>query len=274
MSIKNILLHLATDDARKDRLGIASTLARRHQAHLEVMFMTSASSMPAAVVGRGASAAYLAEARLLNEEHKEKVETEVRAKCDDEDITYTFVAAHGDHNKLLAERSHYADLVVLHQDHGVAFHDHVGLHSHDELVTMTTCAVLIIPHGWDQHDVGRHVLVAWKDSKEASRAIRDAIVFLEQADKVTILTCEKGEGGQTIPEELLVYLHRHGIEANAIHHDHVGDVAQNILGTAKDIGADCICMGAYGHSRISEAIFGGVTKRVLKHAEIPLLMSH
>src|SRR3546814_3101127 len=73
--------------------------------------------------------------------------------------------------------------------------DYVGLHKPDQLLMESACPVLIIPKGWSGQPIGRRVLIAWKDTREASHAVREALPFLEQAEKIFVLTGDERERG-------------------------------------------------------------------------------
>ena len=124
---------------------------------------------------------------------------------------------------------------------------------------------------------GRRVLIAWNGSRESARAVKDALPFLEKAERVTVLCVGQTRAGANIRpgEEVTRYLGYHGIEASLDNIDEgsmtVGDA---ILMHQGDIGADMLVMGGYGHSRLREFVLGGVTKRILERCPTPVLMSH
>ncbi|CAL8980924.1 hypothetical protein RHODGE_RHODGE_00058 [Rhodoplanes serenus] len=124
--------------------------------------------------------------------------------------------------------------------------------------------------------VGRHVLIAWNCSTEQARATASAMPFLARAERVTILTVE----GAVVPgpsaEQLAGNLARHGIKATLIN-TQGGDnrtAGPTILEHAARLGCDLIVKGAYTQSRLRQMIFGGTTRHILTHAEIPVLTTH
>jgi nucleotide-binding universal stress UspA family protein len=125
--------------------------------------------------------------------------------------------------------------------------------------------------------IGRKVVIAWNGSRESARAVQDALPILERADAVHVVCVAQASPGSNLPPgaELARYLGCHGIEASL---DNINDstlsVGDTILGHIKDLGADLLVMGAYGHSRLREFVLGGVTKRILAHTPVPVLMSH
>lgn len=275
MAIKTILLHMAPDEARHGRLSAAMRLAERHGAFLEIAYMTKPAHMPAGATGRGASAAYIAEATRIARERAEGIENEVREVCNAGSIDWQFQAVEGDHNQILAEMGHYADLIVVSRDHGLTLEDYVGLHTPDDLLVMATSPVLLLPKQMKPDaTIGENVLVAWKDTREAARAVRDSLYLLKQAKEVQVLTSDKPRHRFEESKKLLTYLERHEINANPLSDIHEGRAGEIILSYAEDYKTDMIVMGSYGHSRWREIFWGGTTHHMLKHSPVPLFMAH
>jgi nucleotide-binding universal stress UspA family protein len=121
------------------------------------------------------------------------------------------------------------------------------------------------------------VLVCWDGSRNASRAIADALPFLERAKAVDVLVVGKGrDRGDEIPgADIAQHLARHSLNVDLkriVAAD--TDVANTILSYAADSSADLIVMGGYGHSRLREFVLGGATRGILQTMTIPTLMSH
>jgi nucleotide-binding universal stress UspA family protein len=137
--------------------------------------------------------------------------------------------------------------------------------------------VLIIPHSGRHPTVGRRAVIAWKGSREAARAVFDALPLLREAQAVSILEIkERGDDGARAPDtSIAAALGRHGIKPE-VRTSIVSDISvgDEILSRAADLDADLLVMGAYGHSRIRELVFGGVTRHIAKHMTLPTLLSH
>ncbi len=122
--------------------------------------------------------------------------------------------------------------------------------------------------------VGAPIAVAWNGSLEADRAIGDAMPFLQEASKVTIILGEE-DRRKADPGVLADYLARHGVEAAVVKSKvEANDAGRFILGEAKNAGAGLLVMGAYTHSRLREFVLGGVTRHVCTKAELPVFMTH
>jgi nucleotide-binding universal stress UspA family protein len=137
--------------------------------------------------------------------------------------------------------------------------------------------VLVVPDGIDAL-AAKRVVVAWKDTRESRRAVSDALPFLRRADAVLLVEiCEFGAEVQSEQRMSDVgnYLARHQVTVAAKAFLHTErPVAEELLRFAGDEGADLIVSGAYGHSRLGEWIFGGVTRDLLAASPICCLFSH
>jgi len=126
---------------------------------------------------------------------------------------------------------------------------------------------------------GFHVLIGWTETREAARAVHDALPLLAGAGAVTVLTVLAGRDAaidaQPPAAELAQHLRRHGLPANAVRTvtDGIPD-SDALLSYACDISADLLVLGGYGHSPLRERMWGGVTRDVLRHMTLPVLMSH
>jgi nucleotide-binding universal stress UspA family protein len=135
-------------------------------------------------------------------------------------------------------------------------------------------AVLVAPPS-PPTSVGTHVAIAWNGSPEAARAVQAAMPLIEAAGRVTILVAADVEA-LCGAEDLARHLAWHGVstETVGVKGHHGEDVGKTLLNHCRDAGADLLVMGAYTHSRLRQLIMGGVTRYILDHAEIPVLLSH
>ena len=120
-------------------------------------------------------------------------------------------------------------------------------------------------------------MVGWKDSREARRAVLDALPFLRNAYHVTVAEiCEDEQrpAARDRVDDVRRYLTRHGVKADFRVETQRGSDADRLIKLAEEEGADLLVTGAYGHSRLNEWIFGGVTRDLLTSSPISCLMSH
>jgi nucleotide-binding universal stress UspA family protein len=138
--------------------------------------------------------------------------------------------------------------------------------------------VLIIPDGWKSETIGNNILVGWNASREARRAMADAMPFLSAAQSVTVLVVDPAkradQHGQEPGADIGLYLARHGVHVDVEQATSNGSpIGEVILSRAVDRGMDLIVIGAYSHPRWAEIIFGGVTRTLLTQMPVPVLVS-
>jgi nucleotide-binding universal stress UspA family protein len=175
----------------------------------------------------------------------------------------------------LAREARSADLVVIGQTSG----QKEGYAAFDtgEALLMIGRPVLVVPDGVSSLSA-EHVVIGWKETREARRAVGDALPFLHEATRVTIVEiCEEGEerSAQEHLADVVAYLTKHRIKSVArVLLDRQVSSAAQLIKLAQDEGADLLVTGAYGHSRLGEWAFGGMTQDLLTTSPICCLMSH
>lgn len=175
----------------------------------------------------------------------------------------------------IVKRARRADLILASQgdpeDHSIDAGDLPA-----NLALQSGRPVLFIPYVGAPRTVAERVLIGWNGSREAARAVFDALPLLKSANEVTMI-CAQEDAEAPILEgaELAAALARHGVSATVSNTPAADDRASDILlSRAADIGADLIVTGAYGRSRAREYVFGGVTRDLLRTMTVPVLMSH
>lgn len=165
-----------------------------------------------------------------------------------------------------------ADIVVLGSgDNSLLGHE--GIVSPGDVLLHTGRPVLLVPDGCKEVNVGV-VMVAWKEGPESQRAIADALPFLKQARTVVVVEVLEEPDAISSVARAGAFLVRHGIAANTEVRQRDGDVAELLLRRVKELGADMIVAGGYGHTRLREWVFGGVTRALLTRPPVPCLLSH
>jgi nucleotide-binding universal stress UspA family protein len=139
--------------------------------------------------------------------------------------------------------------------------------------------ILVVPYAGQFKTVGHRVLIGWNASREATRAVNDAMPLLMAADIVTVLTIDAREGpdahGELPGADISLHLARHGVKAEIERTVSAGIApGEVLLSRAADLGADLMGIGAYGHSRVRELLLGGATRSILQSMTLPVLMSH
>ena len=178
---------------------------------------------------------------------------------------------------VVGARARYNDLVVLPLPYGA------GRGVEDEAVTEAALfegmsPVLIVPSSGMKTAQPKRIVLAWNQTREALVAARRSLPFLKRADMVQIVVVDPPTHGPERSDpggHLCQLLVRHGVKAEvsvlARTLPHVSDV---LARQVRDLDADLLVMGAYGHSRFREAILGGTTRDMLEHAEVPVFLAH
>ncbi|MEO0393689.1 MAG: universal stress protein [Pseudomonadota bacterium] len=277
MPLKNILLHMANDDHHSERLKVAIRLAQHYDGHIHICYFTQPQSMPAAVTGRGASYVYLQEATAIAHEKAEQLNEEIEREC--HNLSWSFETLEEDHVDAMARRSTLADLAIVSQSHQALKTDRVCLHLPDRLTLVASCPTLVLPVETSTDFTGKHLMLSWKAKREASRALRDSLGLMRDAEQVSIAMLYRRDTEKDVMAEskrAKQFLSNHDIDAE-IHlvpaHRTRGN-GSPLLNLAEQIKVDGIIMGAYSHSRFREQILGGMTYYMLHHTDIPLIMSH
>lgn len=278
MSYKTILVHLNDKRRVKAVLGPAIELARRAEAHLIGLHVYAA--VPAAPVTVPYGARVLGSLVAA-----ERQETEaIAAAFAEATRNQPFVA------EWRAVKVPHVDLAAVVMDHGRAADLIVAgqtdpdwdlsplMDFPERLALESGRPVLVVPYVGTYPEVGRNVVVAWKPGREAARAVFDALPILQAAQTVTILEIKhKGEATDALAPDTTIAaaLGRHGIKPVVRSSVAVDiSVGDEILSRLADLGADLLVMGAYGHSRMRELVFGGATRHIARHMTVPTLFSH
>jgi len=176
----------------------------------------------------------------------------------------------------MARASRAADLIVVggppRKGHANTYRETVAA----DLVVTSGRPVLMVPSA-GRPLLTKRVLLAWKDTREARRAMSDALPFLKRAESVLVLdACGKDDraDAEIRTADVVEALRRHGVTADAMIIEAPHDDAVEIQRQAGLMGADLIVAGGYGHSRLGEWIFGGVTQALLDQHQFHVLFSH
>ncbi|HIJ62566.1 MAG TPA: universal stress protein [Rhodospirillaceae bacterium] len=269
--MKDILVHLDSDERCVSRLDIAADLAVRFGARLLGLFAQAESDGPSLVARR--MSAHLG-AAADQAHHLFETRTAGRGLR-----TRWMQLSHGEAGHVVAETAfcaRYADLTVLGQWHERA---HVPAEFAEQVILQSGRPTLVIPQiGWT-NGIGRRVAIAWNASRESSRAVHDGLPMLKEAEEVFLLAVREPVTQHTphdsLPKvEIADHLASHGIAVTAerLATDEIG-VMDALLSRAFDLGADLLVMGA--HSGIGLSFLrGSGTRFILRHMTLPVMMSN
>lgn len=282
MGPKTVLVHLNHEARANALIAAATALARPTEAHVIGLYVTPPLFMPSDIVMPISDDFFNAQVA----EHEAQA-GRIRAIFEQLTQGEPFVTewrVHGDvrtaydsiADGVIAE-ARSAELVIVSQ--ALSGIDAPMLTDVPASVTSESGRpTLIIPHGWEPRQFGIDIAIAWNDSREAARAVFDALPLLARAKAVRLITVGEpadGEGDEVASAEVAATLARHGInvtvEIVSAGGQHLGKA---LIDKVKADGADLLVMGAYGHSRMREFILGGATRDVLREMTVPVLMSH
>jgi len=271
--MKSILLHVDGDDCMEARLQVALDIARAHSAHITCLQAVNYEVFAPGDFYGSALAAAMPKIKQAAEKLRAKIEADL-AK---EDVTWEWKLLHGMAETKLLEQSALHDLVI------VGPHD-IGVPGQGpsilvgNLVLHASVPVLVVPADWRQFDPKAPVLVGWNGSSEACLALRAALPLLGMAEQVYLASIAEKDDRERFdfpPVEGAEYLSRHGINAELLEIPRgEAKVADMLFSAAQLKECGLVVMGAYGHSRLSELLFGGVTRSALTDPQMPILLAH
>ncbi len=258
MSYKDILVYLDPTPASEQRLGVAVDLAKTHGSRL---------------IGLDAStdAAFEGAWEMAATKIGDGFETAVR----DAGLSGKFLVGRPDGLPVSGE-TYCVDLVVAPsptpETRGL-----IDAAVPDQALMHAGAPVLIIPQEWRGGPLGQRVVIAWNASREANRAVHDALPLLKRAENVVVFAFSAHSSGlRASADHLIEHLARHGVTAQVSDWTDTGDITavEALFASVDTQDADMFVTGAFGHSRVFESLFGGVSRELLKEPMLPLLMSH
>ncbi|MDP3493769.1 MAG: universal stress protein [Hyphomonadaceae bacterium] len=278
MQYRSILVQVDNAYGAKARVQAAVRLAIEHDATLTGAFLKSEAT-PAYLVAEGIVTSAEAVDAFFQDREAEA------AKCNDEarllfeqaisstGINASWHTLNGVSHDHIVNYARRHDLTILPRNMKVAPGE-ADL-SADKVAMASGGPVLILPEAGYPPTFGRKILVAWKDSRESARALRDAWPFLAAAEEVHFVTAIQ-DGARQLDEVMQRHLREHGCSTSRLIIDRDTDVptGEVIRRHIDLLGADMIVMGLYGRSRLQEFVLGGVSKDMLGHMTMPVLTSH
>ncbi|RZN11360.1 universal stress protein UspA [Bradyrhizobium genosp. SA-3] len=277
MTYATVMVSLALDQSNEARLQVAGELAERFEA--AIVGVAAAQFAPPLYFADGAEAQALIEQGEASVKRRlAGLEAQFRAATRNRGGHAEWRSAKDFPARFVLEQARCADIVIS-GGQSPAFSDAFALASAKDLVMQAGRPLLVVPDNANWLDL-RSVLVAWKDTPEARRAVVDALPMLRKARDVTIVEIpEQGDNRSVVMagvSDVAAWLARHGVTATA----RVSEAARNETAAAQldkvagDVGAGLIVAGAYGHSRFRELILGGVTQYLVTQSARSVLLSH
>lgn len=270
MALKDILVHIDPSPQCAVRLGLAIGLARRYQAHLTGIFLTS--HPPSSSRHDGADS-------VIKEAQANFERETAQAGISAEWHSANWKAADVGVAEIVNLHAYHQDMVIVGQTEIGAPVPGIPGDLPEQVVLGSGRPVLIVPYAGRFDQVGERVMVAWRSGRESARALNDAMPFLEGARHISVVevagAIRGAIDGTGTGADVCVHLARHDIKAwvdkVTVADIQVGDV---LLNHSWEGGCDLIVMGAITYSWTGAPTLGPIAGHILKHMTIPVLMSH
>lgn len=270
--MKSVLLYIADDTGLEARLQAALDLTRSLDGHLHCLRANPYNPQMAFDGVTGMSVMY--DISKLSRELDEKLRADIEKRLAGEDVSWDYREENDNPSRGLSRQSALVDLIILSSASGDR-DNALPLGLLGDVLFNATSPVVVQPDSVKKFDACGPALVAWNGSFESGNALRSAVPLLKMASDVHILTVEEDKDHDLPQLAASEYLAYHGIKS-VIHSPSAdkSSVDAVLVAEAKKLNAAYLVMGAYGHSRAREFLFGGVTRNLFKDCHIPLVVSH
>jgi nucleotide-binding universal stress UspA family protein len=270
---RTIFVYLSSPETADAVSEVGAVLAETHRAHL-----IGAHNSPRLNIYGGVPSDVLSQYNHSQREAAKAIERSFEKAAKPRNLAYEWRHKALDDTDVMGDlirQARVADLVVTgHNDKADPLH-----RFHDvpvRLALETGRPVLLVPADATMKTVGQRVTIAWNHSRESARAVFDALPLLRTAASVEILCINPMQDSASSPgKDLASALFRHGVSSR------IAVVSATARSECEELAAavalhesDMLVMGCYGHSRLREMVLGGVTKYVLAHMTMPVLLSH
>jgi len=279
VTYKTIAVHLDVRPRCATRVALAARLAMRHGSRLIGIAPTG---LPDVIVAMNRAVPDAIECLALSgADLRENAEVATRAfyrECRRAGVaSFSAEVVVDEALDAVVRHGRCSDLVVVGQTDAGAPIDGLASDFPQQVLLHAGGPVLVIPCAGAFDSLGERVLVGWKDSREAARALRDGLPLLRDARHVSLVEigpARSKDGGDGSLEAAAAWLDSHGIACDAHREIERAGVGEQLVSRAGDLGVDLVVCGGYGHSRLREWALGGVTRHLLGHMSVPTLLSH
>ena len=278
MSYASIALFLHDPMTHEGVLDFAIEAARGWGAHLHVVCAGVDMTDPGFYYA-GAQAVAVQENLEVAEDAARQLDAQVRGRLEREEIPWdleTVTVMHNGLSPFLGDHMRFFDLAILPAPYG-AGRSAVDVAAFESCLFAADLPVLVVPEGVEWSGSPRRMMIAWDDGAEALAAARAAAPLASAAERTEVVVIdpplqgrERSDPGGRLAQKLA----RAGAKVEVtVAARTCPDIADQLQRQARETAADLIVMGAYGHSRLREAVIGGVTRSMLRSAALPILMA-
>lgn len=268
--MKSVLLHIQDDGGLEARLQTALDIVRASEGHLTCLHVTPINAYVA--FDNFGGVFVMNDVLKKLEENETEMKARMNARLTSEGVSWDYVQTTADPAQALVRHSYLSDVIVMSHPPGDKRKAIANALIGDVLMAART-PVLVVPDTATSLDANGAAAVAWNGSFEAAHAVRSALPLLQLASSVHIVSVPEDKEHEVPSLTASEYLSRHGVSSE-LHEKRAGaqPIEQVLTSTAKQLAAQYIVMGAYGHSRAHEYFFGGVTRNMLRDCPLPLLL--
>jgi nucleotide-binding universal stress UspA family protein len=275
MTYTTVMVGLSIDQPNEGRLEIAGQLAERFGAR--VIGITAAEFSPPLYFTSGEQAQKLLDqGRAAIKNRLAELESEFRAAMQNRVTEVEWRCAEDFPSRYIVQQARASDILVVGEASRGTIADPFVQVSPSDLVMQTGRPLLVVPDACSWLDL-RSVLIAWKDTAEARRAVADALPMLRKATDITIVEIVEEQADRAAAlsrlKDVAAWLSRHGVSASEQVPEESGEAGAQLERIASEVGAGIVVAGAYGHSRLREWILGGVTRRLVNPSNRCSLLS-
>ena len=277
MGYKDILVHLDSSPSCAARLDVAISFAKKFDARLTGLYVVGLAPMHQYAEADLGPELVEAHDKYMREASHEAERLFVE-RTKGAGVAAEWRQVEGALPDLVMLHARFADLVVAGQRNPDRLDPGTAPELPEQLVLDVGRPVIIVPHSGIFPTVGEKVMILWKTSRGAARAVNDALPFLRTAKEVCVVAINPEAGisgqGDNPAADVATHLSRHGIAATArVAKAERGTMGKTMRDIAGDFGADMMVMGAFGRARWREMILGGMTRNMLATMPLPILMS-
>jgi nucleotide-binding universal stress UspA family protein len=275
-SLRSILVSLNDVQQLPNLLAATRWLAGRFNAQVKGLYVIPAAQVYPMMGYDAVPVAYDGNQRFF-EKHLDQVKSDFEKAMKADGIEFSFQKVDGSSAQIaivVADQSRAHDIAIISASQmgdGAGFEEDFS----ERVVMLAGRPVLILPRQAGLTFEFTEIVLGWDGGREAARATFDAMPLLKTARKVRLVGIDVAPRGTEPAAEIAETLAHHGVKTEITHVTSDGmNAGETLLRATKDYGAGLLIMGAYGHGRFTEFIFGGATRHVFRHLTVPVLMSH
>lgn len=274
--IKDIVVRLDANPQDEVRIACAEQLAERHGAFLTGVLLNRLPNIAVGVEPTGVAAQVIVDqqaAALKAGEEAQAALAERFGRLGVNNELRRYDVFEWQAGEVLTTEARTADIFVDLRPYGHPFED---AQTSEAVMFGSGRSTLLVPPGDEPSDFDT-IAVGWLNTREAARALTEAIPIMQKADAVHLVLVESrwdSDADEEPGADVARHLDRHGVSVEIVHVRGTDDVGAALLSQTAALNADLLVMGGYGHSRFREWALGGVTLDILTRAEVPVLVAH